>query len=428
MVASTAVEWEDTPAEEARARRAAEIASLTGLRGLAALLVVLIHTSGVTEFDWLGLPTYGPVSLFVISGFLLYRPWARWSLGQARRPDLGQFVLRRATRIFPAYWVVLVVVSLVIPAARPDGTEGWWRAVTLTWIYEVGPSRAALLHTWSLATEVSWYAALPVLGLTGGWLARRRPGAASLWICASLLLLSFPVSIGWRLYTDNADLTGQLIYPFWLPTFLYCFAAGALVALLAEAQRAGLVDLRRLGIFCADRWAPVVLAVALVALVTSPLGGPAGFVAVTFSEDQVRTSGSAAIACLLLCVVVFGPAHVPTNRFLSQRWMVASGRWSYGIYLWHVPVLVVLEDEMTFPVGVTGLVWRLAWVLGISVALGAATYVWVERPTMDWSRRPYLPGTRVRRDPADDQSASARTSAQPDNAGPAVQRNTSPDA
>jgi peptidoglycan/LPS O-acetylase OafA/YrhL len=260
-----------------------------------------------------------------------------------------------------------------------------------------------------------------------GRLARGRGGAASLWICASLLCLTLPVSIAWRLYTDNADLTGQLIYPYWLPTFLYCFAAGALIALLAEAQRAGIVDLRRLGTFCADRWAPVVLAVALVAFVTSPLGGPAGFVAVTFAEDQVRTSGSATIACLLLCVVVFGPARVPTNRFLGQRWMVASGRWSYGIYLWHVPVLVVLEDEITFPTGVVGLVWRLAWVLGISVALGAATYVWVERPTMDWSRRPHLPG-RVRRDPVDDQSAIARTSAQPDEAAPAVQRSTSPDA
>ena len=50
------MEWEDTPADEARARRAAEIASLTGLRGFAALMVVLIHTSGRTEFDWLGLP------------------------------------------------------------------------------------------------------------------------------------------------------------------------------------------------------------------------------------------------------------------------------------------------------------------------------------------------------------------------------------
>ncbi|HYJ27842.1 MAG TPA: acyltransferase [Nocardioides sp.] len=428
MVASTAVEWEDTPADEARARRAAEIASLTGLRGLAALLVVLIHTSGVTEFDWLGLPTYGPVSLFVISGFLLFRPWARWSLDLAGRPDLGQFVLRRATRIFPAYWVVLVVVSLVIPAARPVGAEGWWRAVTLTWIYEVEPMRDALLHTWSLATEVSWYVALPFLGATTGWLARRRQGATSLWICVVLLSLSVPVSIGWRLFTANADIRGQLIYPYWLPAFLYCFAAGALVALLAEAQRAGIVHLRRLGTFCADRWAPVVLAVALVALVTSPLGGPTGFVPVTFAEDQVRTSGSAAIACLLLCVVVFGPTHVPTNRFLSLRWMVAAGRWSYGIYLWHVPVLVVLQEEITFPDGVAGLVWRLVWVLGISVALGAATYAWVERPTMAWSRRPHLPGTRRRRDPADDQSASAMTSTQQDKAAPAVQRSTSPDA
>jgi peptidoglycan/LPS O-acetylase OafA/YrhL len=428
VVASTAVEWEDTPADEARARRAAEIASLTGLRGLAALLVVLIHTSGLTEFDWLGLPTYGPVSLFVISGYLLYRPWARWSLGQARRPDLGQFVVRRLTRIFPAYWVVLIVVTMVIPAARPDGAGGWWRAVTLTWIYEVEPRRDALLHTWSLATEVSWYAALPILGWTAGWLARRRRGATSLWILASLLCLSLPVSIGWRLYTDNADLSGQLTYPYWLPTFLYCFAAGAAVALLSEAQRAGIVDLRRLGAFCADRWAPVVLAVALVTLVTSPLGGPAGFVAVTFAEDQVRTSGSAAIACLLLCVVVLGPAHVPTNRLLSQRWMVAAGRWSYGIYLWHVPVLVVLEEDITFPDGVAGLLWRLVWVLGIAVPLAAATYAWVERPTMDWSRRPHLPGTRGRRDPVDSQSASATTSAQPAEAAPAVQRSASPDA
>ena len=64
-----------------------------------------------------------------------------------------------------------------------------------------------------------------------------------------LLSLSLPVSIGWRLCTENADLRGQLIYPYWLPAFLFCFAAGALVALLAEAQRAGIVHLRRLGTF-----------------------------------------------------------------------------------------------------------------------------------------------------------------------------------
>lgn len=426
MVASTAVEWEDTPADEARAQRAAEIASLTGLRGFAALMVVLIHTSGRTEFDWLGLPTYGPVSLFVISGFLLYRPWARWSLGEARRPDLGSFVIRRATRIFPAYWVVLILVALVIPASRPSGAEGWWRAITLTWIYEVEPAREAMLHTWSLATEVSWYVALPVMGWVTGQLARRRSGVASLWICALLISLALPISIGWRLWTAESDLTGQLIYPYWLPAFLFCFAGGALVALLVEGRRAGLVTLRGLRSLCTDRWAPVVLTLALVALATSPLGGPSGFVPVTFAEDQVRTFAAAAIACLLLCVVVFGPPVVPTNQLLSRRWLVAIGRWSYGIYLWHVPVIVILERDITFPDGVIGLLWRLVWVLGISIPLGAATYAWVERPTIAWARRPHLPRLRGRR--ADDHSASTTTSAQPETASPAAQRSTSPEA
>ena len=90
------------------------------------------------------------------------------------------------------------------------------------------------------------------------------------------------------MFTDNADLRGQLIYPYWLPTFLYCFAAGAIVALLAEGQRAGIVHLRRLGTFCADRWAPVVLAVALVAARHLTARRSSGFVPVTFAEDQVR--------------------------------------------------------------------------------------------------------------------------------------------
>ena len=127
----------------------------------------------------------------------------------------------------------------------------------------------------------------------------------------------------------------------------------------------------------------MVLTVALVALVTSPLGGPAGFVPVTFAEDQVRTSGSAAIACLLLCVVVFGPAHVPTNRFLSLRWMVAACKcWSYGIYLWHVPVLVVLQERDHLP-------RRRGWA-GLATGCGcsgSAQSHSVLRPTPGWSAR-----------------------------------------
>lgn len=426
VVASTAVEWEDTPADEARAQRAAEIASLTGLRGLAALMVVLIHTSGRTEYDWIGLPTFGPVSLFVISGFLLYRPWARWSLSLGDRPALGSFFLRRATRIFPAYWLVLFIVAVIIPESRPVDTAGWWRAITLTWIYEVEPVRAAMLHTWSLATEVSWYVALPFLAGVAGLAARRLSSLRGLWLCVGAISLSFPISIGWRLWTEQADLAGQLTYPYWLPSFLFCFAAGALVALLAEAHRAGIVKAARVYAFVADSWAVPLVVLSLALLATSPLGGPTGFVPVTFSEDQVRSFSAAAMAWLLLASVVLGPRMLPLNRLLGTRWFAAVGRWSYGIYLWHIPVIVILERDISFPDGPVGLLWRLAWVLGISIPLGAATYAWVERPTMAWSRHPYFPGTRDRRERVGDQQASETTSTHPDAPSPVTQRSSSP--
>ncbi|WP_307807887.1 acyltransferase family protein [Nocardioides xinjiangensis] len=428
MVASTAVEWEDTPADEARAQRAAEIASLTGLRGLAALMVVLIHTSGRTEYDWIGLPTFGPVSLFVISGFLLYRPWARWALGSAERPALGSFFLRRATRIFPAYWLVLVVVAVVIPGSRPSDAAGWWRAVTLTWTYEPQPTGEAMLHTWSLATEVSWYVALPFLAIAAGVAARRLPAERAVWLCVAAISLSFPISIAWRLRTEQADLAGQLTYPYWLPSFLFCFAAGALVALLAEAQRAGIVGLGRVEAFLADSWAVPVVVLALGLLATSPLGGPTGFVPVTFAEDQVRSWSAMAMAWLLLASVVLGRRRLPLNRLLGTRWFAATGRWSYGIYLWHIPVIVVLERDLTFPDGPVGLLYRLAWILALSIPLGAATYAWVERPTMAWSRHPLLPWTRDRRERAQGRQTSASTSAHPDAPSATAHRSSSPDA
>ena len=241
MVASTAVTWEDTPGDEPAARRAAEIASLTGLRGFAALMVVLIHVSGAAPSSrGSGSRTYGPVSLFVLSGFLLYRPWARWTLRVQDRPRLGTFLLRRAARIFPAYWVVLLVVLIVYAPERPTSTGGWLRAASLTWIYVADPLREAMLHTWSLGTELSWYLALPVMAWVTGQVARRATGTTALWIAVSMISLSLPDQCGVALVGRREPTwPAALTYPFWLPAYLFCFAAGALVSLLAEGHGVG---------------------------------------------------------------------------------------------------------------------------------------------------------------------------------------------
>lgn len=423
--------WEDAPGDEDPARRAAQIASLTGLRGFAALMVVLIHTSVLTEFSWLGVPEYGPVSLFVLSGFLLYRPWARWGMRTGSRPDVLDFARRRLLRIFPAYLVVLLVVSVVYADDRPEGAREWFQAASLTWIYTTQDSvRNSLFQTWSLATELSWYVALPIMGGVAALAARRMDPRTGLRVTAALLCLSVPISFGYRRWVETEGLEDYLTYTLWLPAFLFCFAAGAMVTLLLEGERARLVRLTALRRVCEDRWALLVLAVAVALVGTSSVAGPDGFADIAYGEQQLRVSCAAVVAVLLLLVAVFGPPSGPVNRVLSAPWSNAIGRWSYGIYLWHLPVVVVLERDLTFTDGLGGLLWRLAMVLAVSVPLGAATYAWVERPTMAWARRRY-PSTspsRGRRVLDPPTAASSSTADQPSAATADTQRRRSPEA
>ena len=77
----------------------------------------------------------------------------------------------------------------------------------------------------------------------------------------------------------------------------------------------------------------------------------------------------------------------PLSRLLAARWLVAAGRWSYGIYLWHLVVVVVVADVLPRPSGVLGVLVLVTAVLAISIPLGAASWAWVERPAIAWARR-----------------------------------------
>jgi peptidoglycan/LPS O-acetylase OafA/YrhL len=366
--------------------RSPQIAVLTGLRGFAALMVVLIHTSGHTGYPWLGVKGFGPISLFVLSGFLLYRPWARWMLRLGRRPSVRSFAIRRLCRIFPAYLVVLLVVAAVYPPSTPNGLEGWLRGLTLTGIYASDGLRPGMEQTWSLGTELSWYVALPLLAVLPPLVVRRRSPRQAYWLTFAMLSLSLPVSAAWVWWVEVNHLGIYFTYSFWLPGSLFCFSSGALVALLVEGSQAGIVNVSRLH-FVTHHWFLMLIALAAVAVGSSSLSGPDLYVPATFGERQVRTGCALVLAVSLLLLAVFGDLKSPVNRLMGSRGAVATGRWSYGIYLWHLPVIAVLFTDFTFPAGVPGLILALAVVLTISVTLSAATFAWVERPAMDWSHR-----------------------------------------
>ncbi len=388
MAASSALVLDESGDRRSLSITRGHVDALTGLRGFAALVVLTVHVAGRTDYAFIGIHGYGPVSLFVLSGFLLYRPWSRWALGLGSLPSLRTFARHRAARILPAYLVVLLLVAVVLPESQPTGVDGWLRGLTLTHTTASDGLRPGMEHTWSLGTEVSWYFALPFIGLFAGWVAHRvtPPGRARavLW----LFSLSIPISAAWRWWLEVQDLNSLFTYSFWLPGFLVCFVGGAAVCHVLQADRAGLARSRVLSWLGEKRpWVLVGLAAVVLAIGNSPLGGPWEYVPATFAERQIRFTCVTLLALLLLVGAALGTERSPVTRFMSMRWLVAIGRWSYSVYLWHLPVIVLLSPHVARD-GVDGFLVLYGLTLAITIPLGAATYAWVEQPAIRWSKRP----------------------------------------
>jgi peptidoglycan/LPS O-acetylase OafA/YrhL len=145
-------------------------ATVESLRALAALAVLEAHVFGVsrhygagayaTYFDRLLLAGgFGVYLFFALTGYLLYRPFARRDFASGSDVRLGQYATNRALRILPLYYFVLVVYLLTIDHGGSATT--WWRSLLL--LENFFP--VTLAHVdgvmWSLVVEVQFYILLP---------------------------------------------------------------------------------------------------------------------------------------------------------------------------------------------------------------------------------------------------------------------------
>ena len=375
-----------------------------GVRALAAGSIVLYHSWQLTDLPAaINTPlTYhvfrqlalGVTLFFTLSGFLLYRPFAASILRGTEPPRARRYLRNRALRIVPAYWVILLVVGVVLGVGilrtgpfdlgvgRLGGellarnallVQGYSRSTILTGI---GPA-------WSLAVEVVFYLALPLLALVGLRIAgrnapRSRRRVAS--VVPPLLLLV-------------AGLTGKVISAYWVRgtvlgldtawlgdwhTVLYrsflgqadLFTFGMLLAVVHIEVEDGFVRMRR--------WLMPLIGAAAVLL-----GGTV--VALTESGRLARypyDTLTALVMGLLLALVVLpgGTARQPWHvRLLETRPFVATGLVSYSLFLWHVPVLHWLREHDV--VG-GGFVLNLAVAWAVCGVLAALTYRFVELPAL----------------------------------------------
>ena len=308
----------------------AHVPALDGLRGIAIILVMLFHyfgaaqgtgfydrfALGVMSLGWMGVDLFFALSGFLITG-ILYD-------AKKRARYFTNFYARRALRIFPLYYGVLVVLLIILPAIRPYRSEEMHdivRSQAWLWLYAVNFARTFTAHQldrvghfWSLSIEEHFYLIWPAVIF---FLSRRQLIGTALLACAAAIAVRL-------LMLDQGFKAAEFTF-----SRMDSLAVGALVALLARGPE-GLS--RYVG--KARLTGGAAVALLLVAFIANgvdlrPLN--------PFVQQIGFSIIAAAMAAAVLLVVVSRPES-RIHRLLASASLRSVGRYSYAMYVFHVPL------------------------------------------------------------------------------------------
>lgn len=371
--------------------------AVEGMRACAAIGVVITHAAFQTGHSkgidgrLFGRFDLAVAVFFALSGFLLWRGHAASVRGLRRTPATGHYLRSRIVRIMPGYLVAVIVILLLLPDAANADLTVWLANLTLTQIYVPLTLTSGLTQMWSLSVEVSFYLALPLLAL----LARRLPVRARLPAIGLVALASF----AWGLIPFTVPFGVNPLT--WPPAFFSWFAAGMLIAELTVSPVGWMHRLARRRVVMA------LIAVTAYGLAASPMAGPAGLAPGTLGQFLIKVSMGAIVAGALLAPLVLDRPDA-SHRLLGSASMVTLGRWSYGLFVWHLAALA-----MVFPVigefpfnGHMPVVLALTLILGF--ALAAVSYALIESPCRNLLRR-----WEYRREPPPPLDSSVTDEAEP---------------
>ncbi|MDQ2716805.1 MAG: acyltransferase [Chloroflexota bacterium] len=403
------------------------IAVLDGVRALACLLVISFHISLMTSdqkiWDPLALPIMGAIGtaggsgvtlFFVLSGFLLFLPYAKALLFKGPLPQARLFYMRRAFRIIPGYYVSLFLIILLFQPQYLQVNHLRELLLFMSFFMDSTPETFRQLNGpyWTLAVEWQFYLLLPLLA-------------------AGLYLLAWRIPQRWRLRAVLCELVGVIAWALFLRywgfyflshpgqtflvpravlnvalfflhgmdgKFLEDFTVGMLISVcyvFAQRAPAGSGFTQRLA-----RWSPWLLAGGILMLLFMALWhfnhdshGIALLNALLPAYDVLSELGFALGYGACVAALLFGSHYL--RRPFEWRYLRWIGLISYSLYVWHLVLLVLFKAYIQhFLPALNGVVaYSSYWLFLLLVVLPCATlsYALVEKPWMrvgDLLRRP----------------------------------------
>lgn len=392
------------------ARDMGRVARLDGIRGICALAVLTVHVaySTIVLSRQMGPPKAGIFSIlvvgmtmlitpfFILSGYMLYKPWARMTILGTEKPRLFQFVVRRTARLLPAYYLVVIACLALLNYSLIGGIWDVLRPFALANIYDPH-NYIGLDVAWTVPAEAQFYVALPILA----WIMHRlgrsgaNPAAKARRMLAPLPIF-LVVQFVWGQYVHSH-------YHTWVPQFYYplsvcgAWAVGMAMAVWAAQAESG----QEPAVWRAARTRPnlfwlgaaVVYLISCAELFSKP--GTADF-AGPHAQLAVDATVTAFSFLSMMPLIIPGAASRLQRVVLENRPMVFLGRISYGIYLWHFFwIYVRFGSGSVFGKIVPVQLWlgkygfwelEIPTVVG-SIASAALAYYLLEQPILNLTNR-----------------------------------------
>jgi len=332
---------------------------LEGIRAVAVLLVVLFH-AGVPGFEggYIGVDVFYVLSGFFITGLLIRE------IESSNRLSFRNFYSRRFKRLVPAATLVIVTTLvagffIIPPLTRAsfgwDGLAAAWDVSNIRFAFQAtdyltsAEAPSPFLHFWSLAVETQFYLVWPALLAGVAWLCIRRSRSVRggvTWALGTLTVLSLASSVWLTTVT-------QPMAFFMLPTRAWELAVGGLLVLVPASVRLPNVVKQLL-------FGLGILVIVVVGMV--------------YNKHTPFPGWAAVLPVVATGLVIFAGATTGLARVVVNPVGGALGRWSYSLYLWHWPILVLTAIALSRNLPV----WFNLALMLLATVMAAGTFRFLE--------------------------------------------------